>query len=126
MDPYAIAEYPDGRFHNEREAQRVLTLRRKRKDRCVMRLFLTMMAVFLASLICGILGLPIMIVAGIGLMFILLPPAAFLLIKAPAFDCPSCSKKMRTDWAILEDGRLHEFLLCFACRIYLYAHRTSR
>lgn len=127
VDPYAVAKYPDATFQNDAEAQRLVTASMKRKEGHIKVLFFSMLAVFVASMLFGILGVPIAIVVGIGLMFVLLVPADFLLIYAPGLDCPHCSKKMKKGWAIIdENGRSGEFLICPTCRIYLYTHRTMR
>jgi hypothetical protein len=126
MDLYEVAEYPDGSFVADAEAQRGFTLRMKGKDRRVMIIVLCMLAVFLVSGLFGILGLPIVIVAGIGLMFILLVPFAFLVLYRPTPDCPRCGDRMKKDWAMLKDDTLGEFAICPMCRIYIYMHRTRK
>ncbi len=126
MDPYAIAEYPDSSFHNAVEAQAVITSRMKITAKLVKVLWLSMFVTFLASLLCGVLAVPVAVPAGIGLMFILFIPTGILLLYAPAANCPQCGKRMRKDWAVIQSGRSAGFMICPACRIYLYTHRTLR
>ena len=126
MDLYAVAEYPDRSFQNATETQLAVTARMKKKEKRVKIMWGSMVAGFVACLICGLLGLPLAIVIGIGLMFALFVPTAFLLLFAPSLDCPQCHRRMKKDWAIIESDRSGEFLICPACRIYVYTHRTLR
>jgi hypothetical protein len=96
------------------------------KTKWVKRLWWFMLAAFLAALACAILGEPMAIVVGVALMFVLLVPAAYLLVYTPAIACPNCGRRMKKDWATIESGRAGEFMVCPACRLYLYTHRTLR
>jgi hypothetical protein len=126
MDPYRTAAYPNTGFRNEPTAQRVMTLRRKAKERQSRGLLIAWVAVFFASLLFGVLGWPSVTLAGIALLFLLFLPLAFLLLYVPAPDCPQCGRRMKKDWALLENGRSGEFVICSACHIYLFTHRTLR
>ena len=126
MDLFAVAQYPDARFRNDLQAQDLVTSRMKKQCKRTRFLFITMAAVFLAGVAGGLLGLPGVALAGLALMVIVFLPLAFLLIYAPALDCPHCGKRMKRDWAILESERSGEFMICPACRVYLYTHRTLR
>ena len=85
-----------------------------------------MAVVFFAAIACGFLGLPLVMVGGLGVMAVIFFPLAFMLIYAPARDCPHCGRRMKKDWAVLDSGRSGEFLICLTCHIYLYTHRTLR
>ena len=120
-----VETYPDAAFSTDSRAQQQLTDGMKRKDRCLRRLFLRMLAVFVASGIVGMLGFPMLTVAGISLMGLLLV-AAMILLRLPSVECPECGMKMETDWVSLRSGRSGEFVLCRSCKIALYTHRTLR
>lgn len=126
MDLYAVAPYPNAEFRNEVEAQQTVTSSMKIKERRLKRLFITWVVVFFASVLFGLLGLLAVTLAGMALLFVLFLPLVFLLLYAPALDCPHCGGRMRKDWAVLESGRSGEFLICRACHIYLFTHRTLR
>lgn len=126
MDLFAVAPYPKPDFQNDSEAQAVITLAMRRQcKRCKIG-FITLAVVFFTSLVFGLLGLPLVMVGGLGVMAVIFLPVAFMLIFAPARDCPRCGLRMKKDWAILESGRSGEFLICPTCHIYLYTHRTLR
>ena len=126
MDPYAVAPYPKADFHTEPRAQDVVTAQMKAKSGRIARLGIIWAVVFFASLAFGILGLPSATLVGLGLLFVLFLPLAFLLLHASAPNCPQCGKRMKKDWAVLASGRSGEFAICPTCRIYLYTHRTLR
>jgi len=126
MDIYAVARYPHAEFRNEPEAQQTVTSRRKVTDKRLKRLFISWVAVFFAALLFGLFGLPSVTLAGLAVLFLLFLPLAFLLLYAPAPDCPQCGRRMKKDWAVLESGRSGEFSICRECHIYLFTHRTLR
>lgn len=126
MDLYATAAYPKADFRNHPKAQQAVTLRMKAKERRMMRLFITWVVIFFASLLFGVLGLPSVTLGGMALLFLLFLAIAFLLLYAPAPDCPHCGRRMKKDWAVVESGRSGEFAVCPTCHIYLFTHRTVR
>ena len=91
-----------------------------------MWMFITWVAVFFTSVVFGLIGLSVVAVAGLAVLFVLFMPLAFFIIYDPALHCPHCGRRLKKDWAILESGRSGKFLICQACRIYVYTHRTLR
>jgi len=126
MDLFVAAEYPKPGFHNDPATQAIITSAMKRQCKRSKIGFITMAVVFFTAIGCGLLGLPLVMVGGLGVMAAIFLPLAFMLIYAPTRDCPHCGKRMKKDWAILESGRSGEFLICPTCHIYLYTHRTLR
>lgn len=120
-----VETYPDAAFSTDSRAQQQITDGMKRKNRWLRRLFLGMLAVFVASGIVGMLGFPMLTVSGITLMGLLLI-AAMILLRLPSVECPECGTEMETDWVSLRSGRSGEFVLCRSCKIALYTHRTLR
>ena len=126
MDLFAVAQYPDAGFRNDSQTQSLVTSRMRRRCGRTKGLFITMAAVFFVGVGCGLVGFPAAALGGLAMMFVIFIPLAFMLIYAPALDCPHCGKRMKKDWAILESGRSGEFLICPICHVYLYTHRTLR
>lgn len=126
MDLYTVAPYPKSDFRNEPAAQAVITSAMRRRCGRSKVGFISMAAVFFLALGCGLFGFPRVMVGGLGVMALIFFPLAFMLVHAPAPNCPQCGKRMNKDWAALESGRSGEFVICPTCRIYLYTHRTLR
>ena len=126
MDLFAVAPYPKPDFQNDPETQAVITSAMKQQCRRSRFGFISMAVVFFTGLGCGLLGFPLVTLGGLVVMATIFFPVAFMLIYAPARDCPHCGKRMKKDWAGLESGRTGEFLICPTCHIYLYTHRTQR
>lgn len=126
MDLYAIAPYPKADFRNEPETQHAVTCRMKAKESRIRWLFITWVVLFFASGLFGVLGLPSVTLGGMALLLLVFLPLAFLLLYAPAPDCPHCGRRMKKDWAALESGRSGEFAICSTCHIYVFTHRTLR
>jgi len=126
MDLYAIAPYPKPDFRNDPDTQREVTLRMKAKERRMMRLFITFALLFFASVLFGVLGLPAVTLGGMGLSLLVFVPLMYLVVYAPAPDCPHCGRRMKKDWADLESGRSGEFAICPTCHVYVFTHRTLR
>ena len=126
MDLFAVAQYPKPDFQNDPVTQAVVTSAMRRQCKRSKTGFITMAVVFFTALGCGLLGLPLVMVGGLGVMAVIFFPLAFMLVYAPARNCPRCGTRMKKDWAILESGRSGEFLICPTCHVYLYTHRTLR
>jgi hypothetical protein len=126
MEIYKVWAYPDRTFKNDSIVQLQVTDRMKSTERCVIWLFGGMGVDFVAMVAFAILGFPMLAVIGIGMMFLLLFPAAVLLLWQPMQECPQCQQRMKREWAPIRNGRSGEFLLCPGCRVFLFTHRTSR
>jgi hypothetical protein len=126
MDLFEVAPYPDKAFQNDLPTQALITSRMKRQCRLLKAGFITMATVFFAAIGCGLFGWPMVMLGGLAVMGVIFVPFAFVLIYAPAIDCPHCGSRMKKDWAILGNGRSGEFMICTTCHSYLYTHRTLR
>lgn len=124
-DLYAIARYPKAGFHNDAETQAKVTLHCKTKDKRLFRLFHSIFGGFFFFVLLAIAGWPLLMVAGMGLLFVMLISMLILAVYNPAPDCPHCGKRMKKDWANRPGGMCSEFMICSACQIYVCTHRTS-
>ncbi|MCX6908375.1 MAG: DUF3592 domain-containing protein, partial [Verrucomicrobia bacterium] len=125
MDLYALDRYPKAGFHNDAETQAKVTLHYKTKSKRVFRLFHSWVAGFFFFILLGIAGWPLLMLAGMGLLFVMLISLLILASYNPAPDCPHCGKRMKKDWANRPGGMCSEFMICSACQIYVCTHRTS-
>jgi len=125
MDLYALDRYPKAGFHNDAETQRKATLHYKTKGKRTFLLFHSIVAGFFFSALFGFAGWPVLMLAGMGLVFVMFILLMILLLHNPALDCPHCGKRMKKDWAARPGGMCSEFMICSTCQIYVYAHRTS-
>jgi hypothetical protein len=125
VDLYALDRYPKAGFHNDAETQAKVTLHCKTKDKRIFRLFHSIFGGFFFFVLLGIAGWPLLMVAGMGLLFVMLTSMLILAAYNPAPDCPHCGKRMKKDWANRPGGMCSEFMICSTCQIYVCTHRTS-
>lgn len=127
MDLYNIPPFPDAGYTCSEKAQQEMLRTARRNGRITVRAFVGMMVSFFAAAGFGLLRLwPGMLVAAGGFLvcFIVL---MVLLLPGPARPlCDGCGQRMTFAWRMGREGRGLEYLICPACRRYIYTFRTSR
>jgi|GEM_PF-1661826 len=124
---YHVFPYPKSGYTNDAALQTHLTERSMRSDRVLKRMLLSFAAIFFLGLVGGVLGFAwlALIVIPVGA---LLPLAGLYYLRSPTCNCPKCNQRMKKDWNVIDvdSARYGEFLVCDACRSFVYTHRASR
>lgn len=126
-DKYYVTEpYHDRSYACDETGQEVLKAGAIRKGRRVMTAFIVMALSFAVMLLSGLVWFVIGLAVG-AMVFVaaFAVGAVVLLTGRPRLPCTQCGKTMEAAWGPIRDERDGEYLICSACRRYIFTYRTS-
>ena len=127
-DTYYVAEpYHGGSFQCDEARQAEMRAAALRKDRRILSALILMAGAFGVALLSGVfwyvpgLGLGAAVFVGAFLFC-----AVLLLTGRPRMACSRCGRRMKTEWAPMQNQKDGEYQVCPSCRTYVFNYRMSR
>ena len=125
-DLYKIRRSTERDYTNPAELQTRITDTMRRHGNMTLRVFVSMMVVFIVGVAIAVLGWPIAALFVIAYMGIATCLLLFQLIPSRPPFCPKCHSRMIIDWIHQPDGRDARFAVCNGCRLFIDTHWGSR